>query len=70
MLDKIKSLFKPEYQFSHMSALVGYIGNVISVLSENYTKDKDSKNAAIDAICELLQAHKDQPEQSSEAQNG
>lgn len=45
-----------------MSALMGHISNVINIFHQDFLKDADAKNAAIDALCELLQQHKDQPE--------
>lgn len=62
MLDQIFSLFKKQYQLGHMSALMGHISNVINIFHQDFLKDADAKNAAIDALCELLQQHKDQPE--------
>ena len=33
--------------------------DVLGHLERDYLRDKDAKNAALDAICEILQAHKD-----------
>lgn len=64
MLDTLRSLFKDEYQFTITSALVGYLGNINSVISDVYIKDSDSKNAAIDAVCAILQELKQKQTES------
>jgi len=60
MLDTIAKLFKKEFQIGHMSALLNHIANIVSIFRADFMKDSDSKNAAIDALCELLQQQKDQ----------
>lgn len=59
MLDKISSLFKAEFQMGHMAALMNHMANVVNIFRIDFMKDGDSKNAAIDALCELLQQQKD-----------
>ena len=56
MLDK---LFAQCQSLTHFSRLISNLEDVTSMLSADYLKDKDMKNAAIDAIIEILQAHKD-----------
>lgn len=63
MLDKIKSLFKEEFQYSHMSGLLQQIDSIISLVHAQHMKDESGKNAAIDAICAILQSHKDAPKE-------
>lgn len=61
MLDKIKLLFKEGLEYTHMAGLLQQISNVLNIVHVQYMKDGEGKNAAIDAICELLQSHKDKP---------
>jgi len=61
MLDKIKDLFKEELKYTHVAGLLQQIANIVNIVHAQYMKDPNGKNAAIDAICELLQSHKDQP---------
>lgn len=69
MLDKIKDLFKEGMGYSHTAGLLQQIGNILNIVHVQYMKDGDAKNAAIDAICEILQSHKDAPEASAEVKN-
>ncbi len=59
MLDLIHSLFKKEFQLGHMAALMNHIANIAAICKTDYLKDGDAKNAAIDAVCAVLQAQKD-----------
>lgn len=59
MLDKIKSLFKDGLEYTHTAGLLQQIANIVNIVHVQYMKDADGKNAAIDAICEILQSHKD-----------
>lgn len=61
MLDKISSLFKEELKYTHVAGLLQQIANVVSIVNAQYMKDESGKNAVIDAICEILQSHKDKP---------
>jgi|GEM_PF-1306842 hypothetical protein len=61
MLDKIKVLFKEGLEYTHTAGLLQQIANLLNIVHVQYMKDGDGKNAAIDAICELLQSHKDVP---------
>jgi hypothetical protein len=65
MLDKISNLFKTELQYTHTAGLLQQIANVLNILNAQYLKDENGKNAAIDAVCQVLQSHKDavQPEE-------
>lgn len=54
MLDKIVALFHPE-----MAPLVNTLISLLSFFTEDYIKDKDARNAAIDAVIEILQQQKD-----------
>lgn len=61
MLDKIKALFKEGLEYTHTAGLLQQIANVVNIVNAQYMKESDGKNAAIDAICEILQGHKDAP---------
>lgn len=59
MLDEIKNLFKDGLEYTHTAGLLQQIANVINIVNIQYMKEAAGKNAAIDAICHLLQSHKD-----------
>jgi hypothetical protein len=61
MLDFIRNLFKKEFQLHHVSIITSYLGDIIKLLEAEYVQDADAKNAAIDALCTLLQEYKDPP---------
>jgi hypothetical protein len=64
MIDNILSHFKKDFQLGHSSALLNHIANIINIINKDFMKEADSRNAAIDALCELLQSYKDQPSAS------
>lgn len=68
MLDNILGHFKKEFQLGHSSALLNHIANVVNIFNKDFMKDVDSKNAAIDALCDLLKTYKDQPAAPVEGQ--
>jgi hypothetical protein len=61
MLDKIKNLFKEGLEYTHTAGILQQIANLTNIVHAQYMKDENGKNAAIDAICEILQSHKDKP---------
>ncbi len=61
MLDVLKNLFKDGLQYTHTAGVLQQVANLVNIVSVQYTKDSDAKNAAIDAICQILQSHKDVP---------
>jgi hypothetical protein len=62
MLDEIKNLFNEGLQYTHTAGLLQQIANIVNIVHAQYMKDGgDGKNAAIDAICAILQSHKDAP---------
>lgn len=66
MLDKLKDLFKDGLQYTHTAGLLQQIANLTNIVHAQYMKDgSNSKNTAIDLLCEVLQSHKDEivPEQ-------
>jgi hypothetical protein len=69
MLDLLQGCFKQQFQLSHMAALMNHLANVITIVQAEYTKDKDYKNAAIDAICQILQGLKESSSTNNSSQN-
>ncbi len=61
MLDKIKDLFKDGLQYTHTAGIIQQLGNLLQILNAQFMKDENGKNAGIDAVCEILQSHKDLP---------
>ncbi len=61
MLDKIKNLFREGLEYTHTAGLLQQLANITNIVNAQYMKDADGKNAAIDALCEILQSHKDKP---------
>lgn len=61
MLDEIKDLFKGGLEYTHTAGILQQIANMLSIVNAQYMKDENSKNAAIDLICKILQTHKDAP---------
>ena len=61
MLDKLKELFKEGLRYTHVAGLLQQLANITNIVNAQYMKDGDAKNAAIDIICAMLQAHKDAP---------
>lgn len=59
MLDELKNLFKDGLQYTHTAGVLQQIANLVNIVSIQYTKDSDAKNAAIDVVCKILQSHKD-----------
>jgi hypothetical protein len=61
MLDEIKVLFKEGLEYTHVAGLLQQISNLLNIVNAQYMRDSDGKNVAIDAICKILQSHKDTP---------
>lgn len=60
MLDQLKDLFKEGLQYTHTAGLLQQLANLTNIVHAQYMKDgSNSKNTAIDLICEILQSHKD-----------
>ena len=66
MLDQIKNLFKDGLQYTHTAGILQQIANLVNIVHGQYMKDDNGKNAAIDAICSILQSHKDASTQTIE----
>lgn len=59
MLDFLFKLFKREFALAHSSIILSHIADVIKLIEDEYTQDKNAKNAAIDAIVKIIQDYKD-----------
>lgn len=59
MFNSLFLLIKSEFALSHIQDISGHIGEILSLFSADYMNDKNAKNAAIDAVIEILQQHKD-----------
>lgn len=69
MLDELKNLFKEGLQYTHTAGIMQQIANVLNIVSTQYMKDGDAKNAAIDILCQILQSHKDVVTTTTEVKN-
>lgn len=61
MLDQIKGLFKEGLEYTHTAGILQQVANLVNIVNAQYMKEADGKNAAIDAVCAILQSHKDVP---------
>jgi hypothetical protein len=59
MLNDLLSMFGKSTSLSSIGTVVSHLDSIIDVFESEFAKDKDSKNAAIDAVVELLQSLKD-----------
>lgn len=59
MFNKLFLALKSAFGLSHYSTIINLLVEMISLVEEEYVKDKDARNAAIDALIEILQEHKD-----------
>lgn len=58
MLDKLLGFFKDEFSLAHFESMLGSLMTLLEHFEENNLKDKNSFNAAVDTLCELLQNQK------------
>lgn len=63
MLDEIYSLIKPQYGMIHMKNVLHTCEELIELTGECYLKDKETRNQAIDYICNLLESQKTTPKE-------
>lgn len=61
MLTELQNLFKDGFKYTHVAGLLQQMANLVSILNNDFMKEPTGKNAAIDALCLMLQSHKDQP---------
>jgi hypothetical protein len=58
MFNFLFSIFKEEFALNNIQTVAVSVYHIIQLFDENYLKDKDSKNAAIDAVIQILNEHK------------
>lgn len=59
MLQNLVTAFKDDIGISHLSSTIHAISELMDHFSEDYFNEKSSRNAAIDAVIEILQQCKD-----------
>jgi hypothetical protein len=59
MFDTIFALFKKDCAFKGVADASSLIVELVELFGEDYMKDKNAKNAAIDAVIKMLEEHKD-----------
>nr|CAB4126374.1 hypothetical protein UFOVP88_30 [uncultured Caudovirales phage] len=59
MFNAIWNALKDDLGMDYMSRIMNDAATLMHNFQLDYFKDKDAKNAAIDAMCEILQQHKD-----------
>ena len=59
MLESLMSLLSAEAGMMQSSNIITSIASLVSMVNENVLKDGVTKNAAIDTLVQILQAHKD-----------
>jgi|HubBroStandDraft_2_1064218.scaffolds.fasta_scaffold00031_50 hypothetical protein len=59
MFDTIFKLFNKEKSFEGIRRAAGLVEDLVELFEEEYLKDKNTKNAAIDAVIQMLEEHKD-----------
>lgn len=58
MFQKLFSAIPGELPLETFKFVVNDLWVLVSHFEQDYFKDKDARNAAIDALCEILQSHK------------
>lgn len=59
MFESILASFGAEKGIHRLSMVANITSNVVKAVQEEFKEDKSGKNAAIDALIDLLQKHKD-----------
>ena len=60
MFDTIFNAIKAELGIGHLSDIVSSFSSLVSLFGSEYMKDGNARDAAIDALCQILQQHKTQ----------
>lgn len=64
MLDKLFSLFQKKTALFILQEIIGLVEKLLCFFEEDYLKDgHNDRNAAIEALVELLESFKDKPQQ-------
>lgn len=59
MLNTLFELFKKEAAVSNIKCILESIAEIMANFDEEYFKDKNAKNAAIDCVIQILQKYKE-----------
>lgn len=59
MFNVIWNALKAQFGMAQLTELLAPVSALAAAFEKDYFTDKTAKNAAIDAICEILQQHKD-----------
>ena len=57
MFDQLFNLFKND-KLDNLSNTLMYVKQIVSDFEDHFAEDKTSKDAAIDTVIQILQAHK------------
>ena len=58
----IYEAIKSEFGFTHYADIMNALSCIIDLLAEDYVKDGNMRDAALDALIEVLQSHKSKKE--------
>lgn len=58
MFDFLFSIFKKEFQLSHISLISGHLADIVEIFDEEYVHDKNVRNSAIDEVIKMLESYK------------
>jgi len=58
MFNALFDLFMKKSSVCYMANTVGMIGNLLELFEQEFDEDKDARNAAIDAVIQILENHK------------
>jgi hypothetical protein len=58
MFNKLFDLLEKDSGLAHMGEIITSLDGVLSLIGPAYLKDGDMRDAAIDALIEILQEHK------------
>ena len=58
MWNTLFALFKSEISVTSLRDMANAISSLMFILQKDYLKDGNARDAAIDAVCEILQSHK------------
>lgn len=61
MFDSILGAIKDEAGFAHKASILNTVNQLIAHFGDNYVKDGNAKDAALDSLCQLLISLKSKP---------
>lgn len=59
MFNSIWNAIESEGKIHDMRSIISHMADLMEVVEDAVVSGKDSKNVIIDAICQILQSHKD-----------